>query len=121
MTMSELATLDIKTLLARINQRLVMMRIWLSHDHGDEPYWWARNTTAPRLQQERQTWRAYANLIHVERATSRGRLHGTRFKNLDEQRAWLAHQESASLPCAVTLVSLRSTARTRGETVSHGE
>ena len=40
------APLDIKTLLARVNQRIALLRAWISHDHGDEPYWWARRTLA---------------------------------------------------------------------------
>ncbi|HEY6038551.1 MAG TPA: hypothetical protein VIV58_29920 [Kofleriaceae bacterium] len=68
----------------------MLLRGWLSHDHGDEPYWWARRTTAPRCQQERHLLRPLANLLHVERATSRGRLHGGQFETLEAQRAWLA-------------------------------
>ena len=85
-------TLEIKTLLARINERIVLLRTWLSHDHGDEPYWWARRISAPRAQQERHALRPFANLLHVERATSRGRLHGNQFATLEEQRAWLDKQ-----------------------------
>ena len=107
-TVSITPALDAKTLLARINQRIAMLRGWISHDHHDEPYWWARNTTAPTAQQERERLRGFANLLHVERATSRGRLHGTRFNTLDEQRAWLAGYEGWTLPCDVTLLSLRA-------------
>lgn len=92
--------LDTKTLLARINERIALLRSWLAHDHGDEPYWWARRTTAPRSQQERHQLRPIANLLHVERATSRGRLHGKQFETLEEQRAWLDKQ-------AETLARLR--------------
>jgi len=87
------APLDIKTLLARVNQRIALLRAWISHDHGDEPYWWARRTTASAAQAERQAHRLVADLIHVERATSRGRVHGTRFATLEEQRAWLDARE----------------------------
>jgi hypothetical protein len=109
--------LDLATLRARVDQRIVLLRTWLSHDHGDEPYWWARRTAAPRAQSERQTLRALANLLHVERATARGRIHGTRFANLDEQRAWLARYEQhrcataasyAGLPSDATLEQLRA-------------
>ena len=91
--MSEAATsvppLDTKTVLARINQRIALLRNWMSHDHHDEPYWWARRTTAPRAQAERESMRRLANLLHVERAAARNRLHGTWFATLDEQAAWL--------------------------------
>jgi len=108
--------LDIKTLLTRINVRIALLRAWLSHDHGDEPFWWARRTTAPLAQSERNILRQVANLLHVERATTRGRLHGTRFANLDEQRAWLVEQEDrrcataadyARVPSDASLVALR--------------
>jgi len=75
--------------LARINHRIVLLRTWLSHDHGDEPFWWARRTTAPRSQRERHELRPLANLLHIERATARGRLHGKQFETLEHQRAWL--------------------------------
>jgi hypothetical protein len=86
---SSARTLDDKTLLARINQRIALLRVWLSHDHNDEPFWWARRTTAPRSQQERHHLRPIANLLHVERAASHGRLHGKQFETLEAQRAWL--------------------------------
>jgi hypothetical protein len=109
--------LDTKTLLARVNQRITLLRSWLSHDHTDEPYWWARRITAPRAQAERSVLRQVANLLHVERATQRERLHGTRFANLDEQRAWIASWEQrscraaaeyAQVPTNATLVLLRT-------------
>lgn len=86
--------LDTRTILARLNQRIALLRGWLSHDHGDEPYWWARRTTAPKCQHERHLLRPLANLLHVERATSRGRLHGRQFETLDAQRAWLADHDA---------------------------
>ena len=109
-------SLDLMTLLARINARIAMLRAWLSHDHGDEPYWWARAITPPCAQSERNTLRQVANLLHVERATARGRLHGTRFPTLDDQRRWLADHESrrcaaaadyARVPRDATLLALR--------------
>ena len=115
-TPSNPPALDTKTLLARINQRIALLRSWLSHDHGDEPYWWARRATAARAQSERDVLRRVADLLHVERATARGRVHGTRFANLDEQRAWLQEHENricptaaefARVPCDATLVLLR--------------
>jgi hypothetical protein len=79
----------VKLLLARINARLALLRSWLSHDHRDEPFWWARRMTASAAQRERLALKPLANLFHIERATRRSRLHGTQFKSLDEQRAWL--------------------------------
>jgi|1185.fasta_scaffold643171_1 hypothetical protein len=81
--------LDAKTLLVRVNQRLSLLRSWLSHDHKDEPYWWARHVTAREAQYERHILRQVANLLHVERATARGRVHGTCFPDLAAQRTWL--------------------------------
>lgn len=108
--------LDAKTLLDRVNQRLSLLRDWISHDHRDEPWWWARRSTAPQAQSERVALRQLANLLHIERATSRGRIHGTRFATLDEQHAWLAERascclaatESARLPSHATLALLRA-------------
>lgn len=102
-------TLDPKTLLAHVNARLAMLRGWLSHDHRDEPYWWARRTTAPRVQVERLALRWIANLLHVERAAARGRIHGTRFATLDEQRAWLVEHADRRWPelGGATLIALR--------------
>lgn len=111
--------LDARTLLARINQRIALLRAWLSHDHRDAPYWWARMVlqTARDAQAERQALRVAADLLHVERATARGRIHGTRFATLDAQRAWLATMEHrscgqvsghAGLPPTATLAKLRA-------------
>ncbi|MEO8552944.1 MAG: hypothetical protein ABI678_23370 [Kofleriaceae bacterium] len=110
-----LPALDPITLLARINHRLALLRTWLSHDHGDEPYWWARRTTAPRTQRERVALRALANLLHVERATCRGKIHSSRFPTLEAQRSWLASNEGnylgaselTQLPSYATLEMLR--------------
>ena len=85
-------SLDAKTLLARLNARLAMLRSWLSHHHGDEPYWWARRMTASHAQRERWHLRYGATLLHVYKATSRGRIHGNFFATLDEQKAWLEKQ-----------------------------
>jgi Uma2 family endonuclease len=73
-------------LLTGINAMIVRLRRALHHDHGDEARWTAWGTTAPRAQALRARLRAAANLLHVERATARGRRHGTRFTTLDEQR-----------------------------------
>ena len=78
--------LDARSLLQRIDARIRTLRRAISHDHGDEPYWQALATDAPSAQSERATLRAVANLLHVERATSRGRIHGTRFPTLEAQR-----------------------------------
>jgi hypothetical protein len=109
--------LDATTLLRRIDRRIALLRAWLSHDHRDEPYWWARRLDAPDAQRERALLRIVANLLHVERATQRGRLHGTRFASLDDQRAWLASWEHrrcataaafAGVPADATLARLRA-------------
>lgn len=86
---SSVPALDTKTILARINERIVLLRTWLSHDHHDEPYWWARRMTAALAQRERHQLRPIANLLHVERATARHRRHGTQFDSVEAQRAWL--------------------------------
>lgn len=79
-----------ETDLARINDRLRSLRRWLSHDHADERFWRAVETTARAAQRERLTLRPLATMLHVERATKRGRVHGSLFESLDAQRAWLA-------------------------------
>jgi hypothetical protein len=108
--------LDAKTLLKRIDRRIALLRGWISHDHRDEPTWWARQTTAAEAQRERAILRLVADLLHVERATQRGRIHGTRFATLEEQRTWIAAMETrrcavaaryAGLPGEATLVLLR--------------
>jgi hypothetical protein len=81
--------LDTKQLLARLNARLALLREWLSHDHGDTPWWWARERTVPSVQRERIWLRDWANALHIERACARGRLRSPQFANLDEQQAWL--------------------------------
>ena len=110
------SSLDVGTLLARVNARLALLRAWLSHDHHDEPYWWARRTTASRAQSERHALRSLANLLHVDRATAHGRIHDTQFATLDAQRAWLARFEVracaavadlAGIPRDATLAQLR--------------
>ena len=83
------------TSLARINHRLALLRAWLSHDHLDEPFWWARRTTAPAAQRERLQLQRSAHLMHVERAASHGRIHCAAFADLDAQRAWLVKHAEA--------------------------
>lgn len=110
-------SLDARSLGKRIDARIVTLRRAITHDHRDEAYWQALATTAPEAQSERATLRAVANLLHVERATSRGRIHGTRFATLDDQRAWLVTMEHfrcpraarfAGLPDDATLAKLRA-------------
>jgi hypothetical protein len=109
--------LDARSLLRRIEPRIASLRRAISHDHRDEPYWAALGTTAPEAQSERATLRATTNLLYVERATSRGRIHGTRFASLEDQRAWLVTMEHfrcaraarfARLPDDATLAKLRA-------------
>lgn len=88
---------DRRVLLARTNARLALLREWLSHHHGDEPYWWARRTTPAAVQRERLQLRPLATRLHVGRATARGRIHGTWFQTLDEQKAWLEEQGELAL------------------------
>jgi hypothetical protein len=78
--------------LSRVNALLVRLRRALGWNHGDEARWASWGITAPEAQALRAKLRAIANVLHVERATARGRLHGgTRlFATLDAQRAWLA-------------------------------
>jgi len=115
-TTSVSVPLDARSLLRRIDSRIVALRRAIRHAHGDEPYWLVLATTAPLAQGERAILRAVANLLHVERATARGRIHGTRFATLDEQREWLARMAThrcsraaryAGLPDDATLVRLR--------------
>jgi len=80
---------DLRAELAPIDTRIRALRRALSHDHRDEPFWLAFGLPAPKAQSEREHLRSVANRIHVRRAMLRGRIHGTRFATLDEQRAWL--------------------------------
>ena len=80
--------------LARLNARISLLRSWISHHHHDEPYWWARQTTAPRAQADRHRLRWYADLLHVERATRRKRIHGTHFESIEAQRAYVDQHAS---------------------------
>ncbi|HEU0033168.1 MAG TPA: hypothetical protein VFQ53_21190 [Kofleriaceae bacterium] len=91
------------------------MRRAISHDHRDEPYWQAFGCSAAEAQGERAILRMVANLLHVERAHARGRIHG-RFASLEDQRAWLATMEHrrcaraaryCRLPDDATLAKLR--------------
>lgn len=112
--MSEVLT--VKSLLARIDLRLAELRRALRHRHDDEPWWQARGQSASEAQRERATLRRVANLLHVDRATRRGRIHG-RFATLDDQRAWLEAMEHhrcpqaaryAGVPDGTTLAILRA-------------
>jgi hypothetical protein len=88
-----MTSLDARAVLRRLDPRIAALRRLLAHDHGDEAFWARHGTTAPAAQRERVNLRFVANLLHVERATHRGRIHGTRFATLDEQRTWLASYE----------------------------
>ena len=87
------AALDTKTLLARINARLRLLRIWRSHNHRV----WARKETAAKAQREREMLRQIANVLHVERATRHGRIHGRAFESLEAQKEWLESQAQRGL------------------------
>jgi hypothetical protein len=110
------SSLTVKTVLARINVQLVELRRRLAHDHRDTAFWSALDLDASRAQRARYYLRSVANLLHVDRATSRGRIHGTRFATLAEQQRWLASREShalpvAGLPAKTTLAMLRAGAQ----------
>src|SRR5262245_57034807 len=93
-------SLDARTLLRRVDARIVALRRAIRHDHRDDAFFAAFGVPAPEAQCQRATLRMVADLLHVERATSRGRLHGKRFKDLDEQRAWLTTMEHRRCPRA---------------------
>ncbi|MBA3503714.1 MAG: hypothetical protein H0T65_25350 [Deltaproteobacteria bacterium] len=83
--------LDLRAQLRRVDARIVALRRALGHDHRDEPFWTAFGVSASAAQAQRAMLRKVADVLHVERATQRDRVHGgTRFATLDEQRAWLA-------------------------------
>ena len=86
------ALLTLDALLARIEPRLALLRGWLAHDHADTVYWWARRITASEAQCERAILRRLADLLYLERATLRGRVHA-RFADADAQRAFVAKWE----------------------------
>lgn len=94
-----------------------MLRRAIRHRHDHEAYWSAFGMTPGAAQSKRAILRHVANLLHVERATARGRIHGTRFATLDEQAIWLAEQVNrrciiaarhANLPDDATLGKLRA-------------
>jgi len=101
--------LDVRSLLDRINHRLAALRRALAHDHHDETWWSAHDVTAPQAQYERHILRWLAHLLHVDRATARGRIHGA-FPNLDAQRVWLAKTETHSWGAAARYVGLSEVA-----------
>jgi hypothetical protein len=109
------APLDARTLLARIDRRIVELRRHLAHRHDDEAYWEPLDVDAPSAQQRRAYLRRVAHLLHVERAAARRRIHGG-FASLDDQATWLARWEHwtcpraaafAGLPADATLARLR--------------
>jgi hypothetical protein len=77
-------------LLRKTNALLVGLRRALGHDHRDEARWAAWGVTPGEAMALRVKLRAIADVLHVERATARGRVHGgRRFASLEEQRKWL--------------------------------
>ncbi len=107
--------LDVRSALAWTNARITVVKRQIRHRHDDTEWWATQGTEARWAQRERETLRQVANLLHVERATSRGRLHG--FATLEEQRAWLAKMEKLTcyraaaylhVPKDSTLVALRA-------------
>jgi len=76
-------------LLHRVNAMIVRLRRALSHDHGDQARWTAWGITAPEAQKARARLREVADVLHIERAASRGRIHSTQFASIEEQRRWL--------------------------------
>jgi hypothetical protein len=107
-----------RSMLAHVNATIVTIKRMLHHRHDDAAWW--RETpwrSVPDAQRARRYGRIVANLLHVERATQRGRIHGRRFATLEEQRAWLAKWETRScwtvqkwfaLPHGSNLVRLRA-------------
>jgi hypothetical protein len=90
--MTEESVLSARSLLAWTNARLVVVKRLMRHRHDDVAWWAEQHTEARWIQRERETLRQVANLLHVERANTRGRLHG--FATLEEQREWLAKMET---------------------------
>jgi hypothetical protein len=114
---SPVTVLDARSLLRRVNATIVTLRRALSHDHADATFWAERGITAAAAQAKRRLLRQVANLLHVERASARRRIHGTRFATLEDQLAWLATMEdhqcggaalAAELPRDATLAKLRA-------------
>ncbi|MEO8700500.1 MAG: hypothetical protein ABI867_10675 [Kofleriaceae bacterium] len=115
MTLLAIVPLTARSLLARVDARIVAVRRAIRHDHRDDAYWSGFGITAREAQSQRAVLRRVANLLHVERANARGKLHG--FANLDEQRAWLERMADhrcpqaarhAGLPVDATLAMLRA-------------
>lgn len=109
--------LDARTLLERVNRRIVILRAAIRHDHGDAAYWSAVGMTAAEAQAARAILRMVADLLHVERAHARERLHGARFASLEAQAQWLAERmhwrcaraaRLARLPVDASLARLRA-------------
>jgi hypothetical protein len=100
-------SLDARSLLRRIDARIVALRRAIRHDHRDDAFWTAFGVTASAAQSERATLRMVADILHVERATQRGRIHGgKRFATLDDQRVWLARWEHHRCPKAARFAGL---------------
>lgn len=101
--MSELLT--VTSVLSLTNLRLVDLRRALGHRHDDELWWQARGQRASEAQADRCALRQLANLLHVERASARGRIHGA-FATLEEQRAWLEAMGDRRWARAAALVGI---------------
>jgi hypothetical protein len=86
---SPLAFINVRALLARIDRRLVDLRLMLGHDHRDVAFWGTRSPA--RAQMERRKLRAIASILHVWNATRRGHLLARSFSTLTDQRAYCAH------------------------------
>ena len=108
--------LDARSLLAWTNARITVVKRHMRHRHDDTAWWAERDTDASSAQRERETLRQVANLIHVERANTRGRIHGN-FESLEKQRAWLVRKEKQTcaraaaylrVPRDSTLIALRA-------------
>lgn len=102
--------LDARTLLARVDDKIVALRRLIRHDHADLAYWTAHGTTAPRARSDRAILRRVADLLHVERAHRRKRLHGTRFSSLDQQHEWLESMLHRTCACAAVAAGLPTNA-----------
>ena len=88
---------DTRSVLAHVNRSIIRLRRWLGHDHGDDAFWTTTGTSPPRAQAMRRHLARIATALHVERATTRGRIHGRMFATLDDQRAWLASDSARRL------------------------
>lgn len=107
--------IDAPRLLRRLEQRIRTLKRALARNHLDEAWWASFGMTAPDAQERKDVMRRIANILNVDRATQRGKLHG--FASMEDQRAWLARWEVhscaraawlAGVPSSATLVKLRA-------------